>query len=94
MNPKIYTVKEVAELFNVSTATILREIKRQNLRCFTVGNESRFTQYHLDEYTNIKDFGKTQREMDLEKEKEELLEVIKAKDQVIENIKNVILREV
>lgn len=92
MNPKIYTVKEVAELFGVSTATILREVKRGNLRSFTVGNENRFTQYHIDEYTQIKNLGKTQRELDLEREKEELLEVIKAKDEVIDNIKNLILK--
>lgn len=92
MNPKIYTVKEVAELFGVSTATILREVKRGNLRSFTVGNENRFTQYHIDEYTQIKNLGKTQRELDLEREKNELLEVIKAKDQVIDNIKNLILK--
>ena len=94
MNPKIYTVKEVAELFGVSTSTILREVKRENLRCFTVGNESRFTQYHIDEYTNIKNLGKTQKEMDLEEEKEKLLQVIKAKDEVIDNIKNLILKGV
>lgn len=92
MNLRIYTVKEVAELFGVSEATIRREVERGKLRCFKVGNESKFTQYHLDEYTNIKNFGKTQRELDLEAEKEQLLEVIKAKDKVIENIKNLILK--
>lgn len=93
MNPKIYTVKELAEIFSVSDVTIRREIERERLRCFYVGNEARFTQVHLEEYMNIKNFGMTQREIELEQEKEGLLQVIKDKDQLIQSIKSFILKE-
>lgn len=92
MNPKIYTVKEVAEMFNVSDATVRREIERGNLRCFKVGNEARFTMVHLEEYANIKELGKTTRELELEKQIEELKMVIESKDKLIDNIKNLLLK--
>lgn len=91
---KIYTTKEVADLFNVSDVTIRREVEKGNLSGFKVGNENRFTQYHIDQYTQIKNLGKTQRELDLEEEKERLLEVIESKEQLISNIKNMLLQEV
>lgn len=91
MNPKIYTTKDLAEIFDVSSATIRREIERERLKCFYVGNEARFTQVHLEEYMNIRDFGMTEREIELVAEKEELLEVIKEKDQVIESIKKYVM---
>lgn len=94
MNPKIYTTKDLAEIFGVSDETVRREIKRKKLNCFYVGNEARFTQFHLEEYTNVRNLGKTSRELELEEEKKQLLEVIKAKDLVIESIKNVLLRNV
>ncbi len=94
MNPRIYTVKEFAEILGVSDATIRNEIDRGKLHCFKVGNESRFTQHHVDSYMNIKNFGKTQRELELEQEKEELLKAIENKDKVIESIKNVLLKNV
>lgn len=92
MEPKIYTVKQLAKILGVSVVTVRNEIDRGKLPCFRVGNEARFTQHHVDAYMNIKEFGKTQREMDLEKEKEELLEVIKGKNKLIDNIKNLILQ--
>ncbi len=92
MNPKIYTVKEVAAMFEVSDMTIRREIKRGNLRCFYVGNEARFTMMHLEEYANIKELGKTTREIELEERIEKLKEVIEDKDRLIESIKNILLK--
>lgn len=94
MNPKIYTVKEIAEILIVSDETVRREIKRDKLRCFYVGNEARFTQVHLEEYMNVKNFGMTEREMELIAEKEELIEVIAQKNKVIQDIKSFILKEV
>ena len=94
MNPKVYTTKEVAELFGVSDATIRNEVERGKLGYFKVGNENRFTQYHIDIYTQIRDLGKSERELKLEEEKRELLEVIEQKNKVISNIKDMILREV
>lgn len=94
MKVKIYTTKEVANLFNVSDATIRNEVERGNIGHFKVGNENRFTQYHIDEYTQIKNLGKTEREIALEEEREELLEIIEHKDLLIRNIKNLLLQEV
>lgn len=94
MNPKIYNTKEVAELFNVSDATIRNEVERGKLGYFKVGNEHRFTQYHIDIYTQIRDLGKSERELQLEEEKRQLLEVIEQKNRVITDIKNMILREI
>ncbi|WP_313758435.1 helix-turn-helix domain-containing protein [Tissierella sp.] len=91
---KIYTTKDLAEIFGASDETIRREIKRKRLNCFYVGNEARFTQAHLEDYMNVRNLGKTTRELQLEAEKEQLLEVIKTKDQVIESIKNVLLKSI
>ena len=93
MNVRIYTTKEVAELFNVSGATIRNEVAKGNLGHFKVGNENRFTQYHIDKYTQIKSLGKSEREMELEEEKEQLLKVIEHKDLLIRNIKDLLLQE-
>lgn len=93
MDVKIYNVREVAELFEVSGATIRREVERGNLECFKIGNESRFTMYHLEKYTNVKELGKTKREMELEKEKERLQEIIREREETISNIKNLLLKE-
>lgn len=86
-----YTTTDLAEIFKVSPATIRKEIERGRLNCFYVGVEARFTQHHIDEYTNVRNFNKTTREIALEAEKERLLEVLKAKDEVLENIKNTLL---
>lgn len=94
MDVNIYTIKEVAKMFHVSEATIRREIERGNLRCFKVGNEARFTTVHLEEYTNVRNLGKTTREMELEKEIEELKVVIENKNKIIDDIKNLLLKEV
>lgn len=94
MKVKIYTTKEVAELFGVSDATIRNEVARDRIGYFKVGNENRFTQYHIDEYIKIKDFGKTEREMELEEEREKLLKIIEQKDLLIRNIKDMLLKEV
>ena len=94
MNPKIYTVKDLAKIFGVSDVTIRREIERGKLRCFYVGNEARFTTVHLEEYTNVRNLGKTTREMELEKEIEELKVVIENKNKIIDDIKNLLLKEV
>lgn len=89
---EFYTTKDLAGMFQASTATIRKEIERGRLKCFYVGNEARFTQFHIDEYTGVRNFDKTTRELELEEEKEKLLEVIKVKDRLIEDIKNLLLK--
>lgn len=93
MEVKVYTTKEVAEIFNVSEATIRREVERGNLESFKIGVENRFTMYHLEQYANVKELGKTKREMDLEEEKEKLLRTIQEKEKTISDIKNLLLKE-
>lgn len=90
MSPKIYTISDLAAIFDVSSATIRREVTRERLRCFYVGNEARFTQVHLDEYMNIRNFGMTEREIELSEENERLLDVIAQKDTLIRQIKDFI----
>ena len=84
---EVFTTKELATMFDVSGETIRREVERKKLKCFKVGNEARFTQYHIDEYTQIKNLGKTQKELDLEEEKEQLYKIIQEKDKLLDNIK-------
>lgn len=93
MEVKIYNVREVAELFGVSESTIRREVARGKLECFKIGNENKFTMYHLEQYTNVKELGKTKREMELEKEREKLLKIIEDKEQIISNVKDLLLKE-
>mgnify|MGYP000967478781 CR=1 FL=1 len=83
----VFTTSDVAKILKISSATVRREIERGKLKCFYVGNEARFTHIHLDEYTNIRNFKKTTRELELEKEIERLSEVIKKKDLIINGIR-------
>ena len=91
---RIYTTKELADWFNVSSVTIRREIERGNLKCFYVGNEARITEEQCKEYANIKENGKTDREVELEKIVSELRQKIKEKEDVIIGIKELLLRQV
>ena len=64
MNPKIYTTQDLAEIFYASDATIRNEIKRKKIKLFLCGgNEARFTQVHLEDYMNVRNLGKTTREL-------------------------------
>lgn len=92
MDVRVYSIKEVAKMFEVSQATIRREVERGNLRSFKVGNIDKFTMYHLEEYTNVKKLGKTKREMELEEENKELLQIIEEKNKVIFSIQDLVLR--
>ena len=89
-----YTTSNLADIFKVSSATIRNEIEKGRLKCFKVGNEARFTQFHIDQYTYVRNFNKTTREIALEAENTKLLEDIKVKDQVLESIKNTLLQGV
>ena len=91
---EVFTTTELAEMLQVSSATVRSEIKKGRLNCFYVGVEARFTKFHIDQYTDIINFKKTSKELELEAENERLLEVIKAKDEVLETIKNTLLRGV
>lgn len=93
MEAKIYNVREIAEIFGVSDATIRREVERGSLKSFKIGNESKFTMYHLEQYTQVKELGKTKREKELEEEREELLEIIRDKERIISNVKDLLLKE-
>lgn len=90
---KFYTTKDLADMFNVSTATIRREIERKKLRCFYVGNEARFTEQQVRDYAHIIDDGKTEHEVRLEETIQELQQMITEKEEVIRGIKEFLLRQ-
>lgn len=87
-----FKVKDLAEMFGVSTATIKKEYERKKLNGFFVGNELRFTQRDIDDYTNIVRYGKTTREIQLENEVKELKKIIADKDSIIKNVELSILK--
>lgn len=68
MDNVFYTGKELAKMLKVSPITIKREYERGNLHGFMVGNELRCSQKDVDEYTGFLKYGKTSREIELEKE--------------------------
>ncbi|WP_040210282.1 helix-turn-helix domain-containing protein [Clostridium polynesiense] len=89
---KYYKVDGLAELFNVHADTIKREVQRNNLKCFRVGKEIRFTQESIDDYTNVVNNGKTTREVELENKIEELQNQICDMKAALNRIKNEIIK--
>lgn len=89
---RYYTVDELAKMFEVHPETIKREVRRNKLLCFKVGTELRFTQEHIDSYTNILNQGKTTREIELEEEIEFLKRQLAEKEGFINKIKAELLR--
>jgi len=87
-----YTVTELAEELKVHPETIKREVNRNKLRHFKVGTELRFKQEHVDEYTNVLRYGKTTKEIELEKEIEELKLLIDEKDNFINVVRTELLK--
>lgn len=51
----LLTVKEVAEMLCVSTATIGRLVRAHDISHIRVGKQVRFTQEHVDEYLSIRE---------------------------------------
>jgi len=89
---KYFKTENLAEMFSVHKETIKREVARNNLKCFKVGSELRFTQEHVDEYTNVINNGKTTREIELEEEIEKLNKLIEQRDHFIQLIKNEVIK--
>lgn len=48
----LFTVEEIANKLKVSTRTVLREIKRENIKANKVGKKYLITEVHLNEYLN------------------------------------------
>jgi excisionase family DNA binding protein len=87
-----YTVNDLAQQLQVHVETIRREIRREKLKCFYVGNEPRFTQQHVDDYAGVMRYGKTSREIALEKQVQALEFALFERDNFITLIKNEILK--
>lgn len=87
-----FKVKDLAEMFDVSTLTIRREFERKKLNGFHVGNELRFTQRDIDNYTNIVRYGKTTREIQLEDEIKELKRKLEERDRIIKDLKSYVFK--
>lgn len=89
---KYYTVDELSQMFAVHPETIKREVRRKNLHCFKVGTELRFTQEHVDSYTNVINQGKTTREIELERELDDIRKQLAEKDGFINKFKVELLK--
>lgn len=79
-------------MFHVHKETIKREIQRNRLKCFKVGSEIRFSQEHVDEYTNVLNSGKTTREIELEKEIGQLNEQLEERNSFIDFVKKELIK--
>lgn len=82
---------DLSKMFNVSPLTIKREYERKKLHGFYVRNELRFSQQDIDDYTCLRKHHKTLREIELEKEIEDLKNELIQKKKVINSIKFQIL---
>ena len=51
-NEQFYTLRQVAEILNVNSFTIRREIKRGNLRAMKVGKDYRIDALDLEAYVH------------------------------------------
>ena len=52
---EFYTVEEVAKMFEITTRTVYRLIKRNEISFIKVGKQIRFSQKHLDDFINKKE---------------------------------------
>jgi DNA-binding transcriptional MerR regulator len=97
LSNEYFTGKELAKMFQVHPATIRREFDRGNLHGFLVGNELRCSQRDVDEYTGFLKYGKTSREITLEKvvddltnENERLKKLIRSIESTVREVRNAI----
>lgn len=91
---KVYRIAEVADIVQSHPETVKNEIKRNRLQCFKVGSEYRITEQALEDYLGvIANNYKTQHEVELEKEKEnvKLKQKLVMYEGTISSIKNNIL---
>jgi hypothetical protein len=79
-------------MFKVNPATIKREVARGKLNCFKVGTELRFSQAHIDQYSNSINGTKSEREIKLEKTIGELKAKLQERDKCMDLIKNELLK--
>lgn len=85
--PKYFTSKNLAGMFSVSPLTIKREYERGKLHGFYVGNELRYSQQDVDDYTCLREHQKTLREIELENKIKELEDDIKEKNSILNDIR-------
>jgi excisionase family DNA binding protein len=48
--PKLFTVKEVAELINMSVSYVYKSAEKGDIESFKFGSSLRFTEDHVNEY--------------------------------------------
>lgn len=89
---KYFTSKNLGEMFSVSPLTIKREYERKKLHGFYVGNELRFSQQDIDDYTSKLEHHKSLREVELEKRIEALETELEKKKEIINSIRNKIFQ--
>ncbi len=76
---EVYTTGQVANMLNVSSVTIRKEIERGNLVAFKVGVENRITKQSLERYMGV--------DNTWEEERKELIETIERQRRIIEQVK-------
>jgi excisionase family DNA binding protein len=85
---KVYTVIQTAEALNVGKKAVYELISQNKLKAVRVGRSLRIPQECINEYMNLTAFNlKTQRELELEIEIQELRQEIVKKDKFIDTVK-------
>lgn len=87
MNNTYYKTSDLTKMFDISPQTVKREYDRKKLHGFYIGNELRFTQQDIDDYTCILEHHKTLREIELENENKKLKEQLLKRDEFVCSIK-------
>ncbi|QXE19979.1 helix-turn-helix domain-containing protein [Clostridium sp. 001] len=91
---KAYKLSEVANILQVTTRTVTNEINRNKLKCFYVGSDRRVSEQQLCEYMKIvKNDYKTEEEVILEKENNQLKEQLKTAQLKLLKISQVFLED-
>lgn len=93
MKIKTYNVNEVAIILKVHQETVKNEMKRGKIKGIKVGNVWRIPEQAVEEYLGvIANNYKTEKEIKLEKENENLNEKVYKLESVIQLIKNQLLK--
>lgn len=90
---KAYKIAEVAEMLQVDPRTVKREIERGNLKARKVGSDYRVPELNLVEYMQlVHNNYKSEREVQLEQEVEQLKKKLEERERFISSIKDGLLR--
>lgn len=93
LSKEVYKTLEVANILGVNKNTVMNQIKKNKLCATKIGSQYRITRQALEEYLEIRANNyKTDREMHLENENNELNKKVNKLQDVITTIKDEILK--